>query len=95
MKTTLFTLAAALSIASACQAYAGGNAACWNPATGRLEPCLRSEQENLSAGLISACWDPVTQRPEPCFLNLQRSAGEALMNEACRDPVTGRIEPCF
>ena len=47
-------------------------AACYNPETGRLEPCFvqvkasRAEAEDR-ANQEDACRDPVTGQPEPCF----------------------------
>ncbi|NDG84945.1 MAG: hypothetical protein EBX52_07905 [Proteobacteria bacterium] len=82
----------ALSALSASDALA--NQACWNPQTGRLEPCLMNAKENAAAGMVAACYDPVTGRLEPCFFNLQRAENEQ-MADACIDPVTRRPEPCL
>ena len=43
-------------------------AACYNPETGRLEPCfIQVQAQAAPEAAADACIDPVTHRPEPCF----------------------------
>ena len=45
------------------------SAACWNPDTGRLEPCFLTAPAAPAAAQENqdACYDPVTKRWEPCY----------------------------
>ena len=94
MKRLIAVLVSLVSVLSATPALASQNAACWDPVTGRLEPCFRGANEAIANG-IAACIDPVTKKPEPCFFNLQRGADEAQSVEACWNPETHRLEPCL
>jgi|GEM_PF-6476610 len=94
MKTLVLSLALAILALGASDVRAAATTACWNPETGRLEPCLLNANGSAAAGMVAACYDPVTGRLEPCFFNLQRGANEQ-MADACIDPVTHRPEPCF